>query len=90
MNDITLQPFFSADFVNAFTNMAGSIVPSAGECIAARNAFSSIKGNFFFVSAGSIIYASISKFLQLVINLSYSATRSCEMQYNIYPSKKCG
>lgn len=31
----TLQPFFSADFVSAFTNMAGSIVPSSGEYIAA-------------------------------------------------------
>lgn len=79
MNEITLQPFFSADFVNAFTNMAGSIVPSPGEYIAARNAFSSIRGNFSFVSAGSIIYASMPKFLQPVINISYSVTRFYEM-----------
>ena len=70
MDKNTLQLFFSADFFNAFTNMAGSIVPSAGQYIAAWNAFLSMRGNFSFASTGSIMYPSIPKFLQLVINLS--------------------
>lgn len=72
----TLQPFLFADLINAFTIMTGSMVPSPGEYIAAANALSSTRGNFFFASAGSIMCASIPKFLQAVINLSYSATRS--------------
>lgn len=85
MDSSTLQPFLSADLDNAFTSMAGSIVPSDEQCTAAINALSSTRGNFFFASAGSTMYALIPELLQPVTNLSYSATRSFELQGILTP-----